>query len=80
MRVPGPDGHDCRPVAGRAAYRGRMGVLGEMFPGRKITDESTEAGDGQEHFQLGPIDLDNRTVQVQRVTADEPEQDGTAPA
>ncbi len=62
------------------AYRGGMGVLGEMFPGRKITDESTEAGDGQEHFQLGPIDLDNRTVQVQRVVADEPEQDGTARA
>jgi hypothetical protein len=57
-----------------------MGVLGEMFPGRKIQDEQTEAGDGQEHFQLGPIDLDNRTVQVQRVVADEPEQDGTAPA
>jgi hypothetical protein len=56
-----------------------MGVLGEMFPGRKITDESTEAGDGQEHFQLGPIDLDNRTVQVQRVATDEPEQDGTSP-
>jgi hypothetical protein len=56
-----------------------MGVLGEMFPGRKIQDESTEAGDGQEHFQLGPIDLDNRTVQVQRVVADEPAQDGTAP-
>jgi hypothetical protein len=54
-----------------------MGVLGEMFPGRKITDESTEAGDGQEHFQLGPIDLDNRTVQVQRVATDEPEQDPT---
>ena len=62
------------------AYRGGMGVLGEMFPGRKIQDESTEAGDSQEHFQLGPIDLDNRTVQVQRVVADEPEQDGTAPA
>jgi hypothetical protein len=57
-----------------------MGVLGEMFPGRKIQDESTEAGDGQELFQLGPIDLDNRTVQVQRVVTDEPEQDGTAPA
>ena len=57
-----------------------MGVLGEMFPGRKIQDESTEAGDGQEHFQLGPIDLDNRTVQVQRVeAADEPEQDGEPP-
>jgi hypothetical protein len=58
----------------------RMGVLGEMFPGRKIQDEQTEAGDGQEHWQLGPIDLDNRTVQVQRVVADEPEQEGTAPA
>jgi hypothetical protein len=44
-----------------------MGVLGEMFPGRKISDESTEAGSGQEHWQLGPIDLDNRTVTVQRV-------------
>jgi hypothetical protein len=44
-----------------------MGVLGEMFPGRKIQDESSEAGSGQEHWQLGPIDLDNRTVQVQRV-------------
>jgi hypothetical protein len=47
-----------------------MGVLGEMFPGRKIRDESTEAGSGQEHWQLGPIDLDNRTVQVQRVVED----------
>jgi hypothetical protein len=56
-----------------------MGVLGEMFPGRKIRDESTEAGDGQEHFQLGPIDLDNRTVQVQRVEAEEPEQDSEPP-
>jgi hypothetical protein len=52
-----------------------MGVLGEMFPGRKITDESTEAGDGQEHWQLGPIDLDNRTVQVQRMAGHDPEQD-----
>ena len=57
-----------------------MGVLGEMFPGRKIVDESAEAGDGEEHFQLGPIDLDNRTVQVQRVAAEEPEHDGRAPA
>jgi hypothetical protein len=44
-----------------------MGVLGEMFPGRKMQDEQTEAGDGQGHWQLGPIDLDNRTVTVQRV-------------
>ena len=56
-----------------------MGVLGEMFPGRKIRDESTEAGDGQEHFQLGPIDLDNRTVQVQRVDPEEPQPDAEQP-
>jgi hypothetical protein len=56
-----------------------MGVLGEMFPGRKIQDESTEAGDGQEHFQLGPIDLDNRTVQVQRVDPEEPQPDAEQP-
>jgi hypothetical protein len=54
-----------------------MGVLGEMFPGPKIRDESTDAGDGQQ-WQLGPIDLDNRTVQVQRVEAEEPEPDEPA--
>jgi hypothetical protein len=52
-----------------------MGVLGEMFPGRKIQDESSEAGNGQEHWQLGPIDLDNRTVQVQRVADADAEPD-----
>ena len=56
-----------------------MGVLGELFPGPKISDESSEAGDG-EQWQLGPIDLDNRTVQVQRVApeprTEEPEQPG----
>ena len=48
-----------------------MGVLGELFPGPKIRDESSEAGNG-EQWRLGPIDLDNRTVQVQRVTPEEP--------
>jgi hypothetical protein len=42
-----------------------MGVLGEMFPGPKIRDESTEAGDGQP-WRLGPIDLDNNTVVLHR--------------
>ena len=49
-------------------------MLGEMFPGRKIRDESSEAGTG-ERWQLGPIDLDNRTVQVQRIADEEPEPD-----
>jgi hypothetical protein len=44
-----------------------MGVLGEMFPGRKITDEAGEDGDAQP-WQLGPIDLDKGVVSVRRRT------------
>ncbi|WP_219418090.1 hypothetical protein [Pseudonocardia nigra] len=40
-----------------------MGMLGELFPGPKIRDESGEEGSGQQ-WRLGPIDLDNRTVHV----------------
>jgi hypothetical protein len=50
-----------------------MGVLGELFPGPKILDEAAEAGDGQP-WRLGPIDLENGTVQVVRA-APEPEPD-----
>lgn len=50
-----------------------MGVLGEMFPGRKIVDEAGEAGDGQ-GWRLGPIDLESGVVEVHRpVPADQPE-------
>ena len=48
-------------------------MLGSMFPGPKIRDESGEAGDGQPPFRLGPIDLENNTVVVHRPDApDEP--------
>jgi hypothetical protein len=40
-----------------------MGMLGELFPGAKITDESGEDADGQK-FRLGPIDLDKGVVQI----------------
>ena len=46
-----------------------MGVLGEMFPSRKLRSEAGEAGDGQ-GWRLGPIDLDAGVVEVHR---DEPE-------
>lgn len=42
-----------------------MGVLGELFPGRRITDEAGEEGSGQP-WRLGPIDLDAGTVEVHR--------------
>jgi hypothetical protein len=52
-----------------------MGVLGELFPGRKIQDTSSEAGDGQ-RFRLGPLDLENNVVQVHRpAPAEEPTAD-----
>jgi hypothetical protein len=52
-----------------------MGVLGEMFPSRKIRSEAGEAGDGQ-GWRLGPIDLDSGVVEVHRAepaAASEPE-------
>ncbi|MCE3556301.1 hypothetical protein LWC33_33270 [Pseudonocardia sp. RS11V-5] len=52
-----------------------MGVLGELFPGPKISDEAGESGNG-ENFRLGPIDLENGVVQV--VRAGGAEQAGTA--
>jgi hypothetical protein len=42
-----------------------MGVIGGMFPSRKITDETAEDGDAQP-WRLGPIDLDRGVVQVHR--------------
>ena len=46
-----------------------MGVLGEMFPGRKIRSEAGEAGSGQ-GWRLGPIDLDAGVVEVHRADPD----------
>jgi hypothetical protein len=54
-----------------------MGVLGEMFPSRKLRSEAGEAGSGQ-GFRLGPIDLDSGVVEVHRAEPEpEPEDDDT---
>ena len=42
-----------------------MGVIGGMFPSRKITDETAEDGDAQP-WRLTSIDLDRGVVQVRR--------------
>ena len=55
-----------------------MGVLGEMFPGRKLRSEAGEAGDGQ-RWRLGPIDLDADVVEVYREDP-EPDDDEAGPA
>jgi hypothetical protein len=52
-----------------------MGAFGELFPGPKIQDEASEAGDGQ-RFRLGPIDLEKGLVQVHLPAPDPtPDQD-----
>ena len=53
-----------------------MGVLGEMFPSRKLRSEAGEAGDGQ-GWRLGPIDLDKGVVEVHQA---EPEPAGDTDA
>jgi hypothetical protein len=53
-----------------------MGVLGEMFPSRKLRSEAGEAGNGQ-GWRLGPIDLDAGVVEVHRAEPDE--DDAAAP-
>ncbi len=55
-----------------------MGVLGEMFPGRKITDEAGEDGDAQP-WRLGPIDLDRGVVKVHQAAPPIEEEDPPTP-
>ena len=65
---------------------GRVGVLGEMFPNRKLRSEAGEAGSGQ-GWRLGPVDLDAGVVEVHRADpepepdrAAEPDADRSAPS
>lgn len=62
----------CCPSAPRSV--GRMGVLGSLFPGPEISDEGGESGDGQ-RWRLGPIDLENGTVELVRAPAPEDDAD-----
>lgn len=51
-----------------------MGVIGEMFPGKKLTDESGEDSDGQSHrprLDLD-LDLDSGVVRLPRPCAPRP--------
>jgi len=54
-----------------------VGVLGEMFPSRKLRSDAGEAGNGQ-GWRLGPIDLDAGVVEVHRVDDEDGLADGSA--
>ncbi len=45
-------------------YGADMGMLGELFPGRKLRDESGEDGDGQPVGEQWDIDLDSGVVRL----------------
>lgn len=47
-----------------ADYRGDVGVIGELFPGQKLTDEGSEDSDGQTHRPRVEIDLDAGVVRL----------------
>ncbi|MEJ8280324.1 hypothetical protein [Pseudonocardia spirodelae] len=47
-----------------------MGVLGEMFPRKRIHEDSDAAQGGQQ-WRLGPIDLDTGVVTVEAAPAQE---------
>jgi hypothetical protein len=49
--------------AGRG-YRGGMGMLGELFPGRKLADEGGEDGEGELVREPFDIDLDSGVVRL----------------
>jgi hypothetical protein len=56
-----------------------VGVLGEMFPSRKLRSEAGEAGSGQ-GWRLGPIDLDTGVVEVHRTEPEPEPEDEERPA
>jgi hypothetical protein len=41
-----------------------MGMLGELFPGKKLTDEGGEDSDGKLHRPRFDIDLDSGVVRL----------------
>ncbi|MBL1076923.1 hypothetical protein JK358_21235 [Nocardia sp. 2] len=41
-----------------------MGVIGELFPGKKLEDESGQSGDGQTHRPRLALDLDAGVIRL----------------
>jgi hypothetical protein len=61
---------------GYRRYREGMGVMGELFPGKKLTDEGSEDSAGQSHRPRFDIDLDTGVARVPRADPP-PADDGT---
>lgn len=49
-----------------------MGMLGEMFPGKKLSDEGGEDSDGKLHRPRFDIDLDSGVVRLPGLAVKKP--------
>ncbi|RMI35157.1 hypothetical protein EBN03_02300 [Nocardia stercoris] len=45
-------------------YRGLMGMIGEMFPSKKLQHEGSGDSDGQEHEPRVELDLDAGVIRL----------------
>ncbi len=53
-----------------------VGIMGELFPGKKLTDEGSEDSNGQDHRPRLEVSLDDGVIRIARSTppaTDEPE-------
>ncbi|WP_169813207.1 hypothetical protein [Nocardia jejuensis] len=55
-----------------------MGVIGELFPGQKLQDESGEDSDGQSHRPRVELDLDSGVIRVRPQAPKQPAPDEPA--
>ncbi|WP_039798234.1 hypothetical protein [Nocardia araoensis] len=56
-----------------------MGVIGELFPGKKLTHEGSEDSDGQTYTPRFDIDLDTGVVRVPHAPRPRTEDHGEGP-
>ncbi len=54
--------HRCRTGAGTIVEF--MGVMGDLFPGKKLTDEGSGDSDGQSHTPRLALDLDAGVIRI----------------
>lgn len=50
-----------------------MGVIGELFPGQKLSDTGGEDSDGQKHVPRFELDLDSGVVRLPQARPEEAE-------
>ncbi|WP_433659153.1 hypothetical protein ACQPW1_43055 [Nocardia sp. CA-128927] len=54
-----------------------MGVMGELFPGKKLSDDGSEDSDGQSHSPRLALDLDAGVIRIAGPAASTPAAEAT---